>query len=687
MGRCLGSNTVLSLALLLLALVVPDAPLRAGSPVLLELRIGDLTHAQVQAVGVRASIHHHGETQDVVIRAERVEVSGLEHPFTGLELECPQATGTWPAVRCRQGMLRVADSPWGQQEIDIGLDLRSGTEFELEWSGARFAGGRLRGDLRWSGDTWELQARAASIALGRVQPLLEAASAQGIGSLRGRVSLQVRAQGSTGGVQDLEVNGQVTGAGYEDSLGEQAGEGLGGRFRLAASPKGQGWSGSGDLRLEQGQLYSDPVFVDFARQPWRARGHGYLAGDRLQLRELVVEGDSLLQVKAEGMIDLQKASPGDFQLELVSDRLGDLYREILQPLAVATPLGNLEIEGDARAELRWEKGHPVSLDASIGRVDLEDGAGAFSLAGLTAALAWRARGEGPASRVAFEGGQLGQLQIGGSDFVFGLRDRFAWLLEPVRIPFYGGKIEIGDLSWVHTEEGPDVGFDLRIEQAALDGISTDLGWPLIRGMVSGSVPRARYQGGTLRVDGDLEVEAFDGRLVMQNVSLAELASAAPVFQADLELHRLDLYQLTQTFSFGEIHGRLDGRVEDMRLVNWEADRFDAHFYSTPDDDRKHRISQRAVDNLTALGNGVSGALSSSFLRFFESFSYDRIELKVRQEGERAWIDGLPAANGGYYLVRGAGIPRIDVIGRNREVGWKDLLKRLKAIRVQDVQVQ
>jgi len=333
------------------------------------------------------------------------------------------------------------------------------------------------------------------------------------------------------------------------------------------------------------------------------------------------------------------------------------------------------------------EGQPQSLDASLDRVELEQGTDGVALEGISGTIAWRASGASPDSRITFEGGRLGRLRFGGSELHFNLFDRFAWLVRPLRLPFYGGEIRVGELSWVATEEGPDVGFGIAIQEASLGDLSTDLGWPRMQGQVSGRMPRARYSQGDLLVDGGLSVEVFDGTLALQNVRLGELDSVAPVFESDMELRRLDLYQLTQTFSFGEIQGRLDGDVSKLRLVAWQPDRFDAHFYSTPDDDRRHRISQRAVDNLTELGNGVSGALSASFLRFFEEFSYDRIELKVQQRGNRASIDGIPASDGGYYLVKGAGLPRIDVIGRNREVGWTDLLSRLKSIRLQDVRMQ
>ena len=64
-----------------------------------------------------------------------------------------------------------------------------------------------------------------------------------------------------------------------------------------------------------------------------------------------------------------------------------------------------------------------------------------------------------------------------------------------------------------------------------------------------------------------------------------------------------------------------------------------------------------------------------------------MDLKVLLQGEVAQLDGLARTDGGYYLVKGAGLPRIDVIGRNRSVAWKDLVERLRRIQVEQAQIQ
>ena len=140
--------------------------------------------------------------------------------------------------------------------------------------------------------------------------------------------------------------------------------------------------------------------------------------------------------------------------------------------------------------------------------------------------------------------------------------------------------------------------------------------------------------------------------------------------------------MTGAFSFGRITGRLSGRVDGLRLFNWSPVAFDARLYTPPDDRSKHRISQRAVENIGSIGGGgagVTAALSSGFLRFFDDFNYDRLGLSCRLENDVCAMDGVaPAPNGGYYLVKGKGLPRIDVIGSSRRVDWPRLVQQLIA---------
>ena len=121
------------------------------------------------------------------------------------------------------------------------------------------------------------------------------------------------------------------------------------------------------------------------------------------------------------------------------------------------------------------------------------------------------------------------------------------------------------------------------------------------------------------------------------------------------------------------------------MINWQPVAMDMHFYTPKDDKTPHRISQRAVENLASVGGGGAAAiLSTGFLQFFEVFAYDQIGLRcVLQDAACAMSGAGPAKAGpqgrGYYIVKGRGIPRIDVVGFRNTVSWPRLVQQLGAI--------
>jgi hypothetical protein len=128
---------------------------------------------------------------------------------------------------------------------------------------------------------------------------------------------------------------------------------------------------------------------------------------------------------------------------------------------------------------------------------------------------------------------------------------------------------------------------------------------------------------------------------------------------------------------------VDVDVKGLELVRWKPVRFDARLESSPGD-YSRTISQRAVENISALGGAGAAALQRSFLRFFERFRYRRLGLSCRLAGGVCEMGGVAEAPGGYVIVEGGGIPAITVIGYNRAVGWSELLERLQRITQENV---
>ena len=145
------------------------------------------------------------------------------------------------------------------------------------------------------------------------------------------------------------------------------------------------------------------------------------------------------------------------------------------------------------------------------------------------------------------------------------------------------------------------------------------------------------------------------------------------------MRNLDLGELTRTYSFGNIEGKLDGDVKNMRLVNWKPVSLDASI-QTSEGKQLKKISQRAVENITALGGeGTAAALQRTFLRFFKEFNYEKIGLSCKLRQDVCEMGGAESTATGYVIVKGQGLPAVNVNGYTQRISLSDLLDRIKRI--------
>jgi hypothetical protein len=201
----------------------------------------------------------------------------------------------------------------------------------------------------------------------------------------------------------------------------------------------------------------------------------------------------------------------------------------------------------------------------------------------------------------------------------------------------------------------------------------------MHGQLSATIPKVSYDRSTLKVDGALIFDIFDGELKISNLNLLEPLGASPHLTGDIEMREIDLELLTRAFSFGNVTGRVDARVNDLELINWEPVKFDAMIESSPGKYPK-RISQAAVGHISALGGaGASAAIQLSFLRIFKTFGYSKIGLSCRLRNGVCEMNGIEPVNGGFVIVKGGGVPELNVFGYNRNVNWNELLSRIKKI--------
>jgi hypothetical protein len=206
-------------------------------------------------------------------------------------------------------------------------------------------------------------------------------------------------------------------------------------------------------------------------------------------------------------------------------------------------------------------------------------------------------------------------------------------------------------------------------------------WPAFKGRLDGRIPKVRYANDRIDLDGTLSAAMFDGTVRISGLAMERPFGTAPTLAADVVFDDLNLQSLTEVFGFGEITGALDGSIRQLRLVDWSAQAFAADLHTDPDWKGERRISQRAVQDLSSVGGGggLGQGLQAQALKLFDDFRYRRIGIRCRLANGVCRMDGLGSVGNGFSIVQGAGLPRLSVVGFNRDVDWPTLVDRLVAV--------
>ena len=475
---------------------------------------------------------------------------------------------------------------------------------------------------------------------------------------------------------------QLAQAHFSSRSGAYAGEGLGGITQGEFVFTGGKVLGAGEITLTAGEVVASAIYIDASANPVSA---GIEASYQEAREILEFRGNLDHRGVVRGTVLGIVAMGGGARLRALEVTIAELFPEhaiagYLQGFAAGTPFESIDAQGKVRAQISWYEEAGASVRLQLDAVGVEDSDGRFAVSGVNGEIVWtdqerervRAR-----TKFSWEGGSLLEVPLGAGRFVGSLWGRQLSLDEVVGIPLFDGRVNIRELS--ANGLGTDAlswRVDAVLEPISMEAVTEVFGWPSFGGTVSGALPGMRFHDHTLTLDGALAVQLLGGEILITNLTLEEPFGVVPRLGADATVRALSLEALTEAFSFGRILGRLDGDVQGLEMVDWDVTSFDAHFFTPADDDSVPRISQRAVDNLAQLGGGPSTLLSTTFLRFFEEFSYRDLGVSCRLQDGVCEMGGIAEDSAGYFIVRGRGIPQINVKGYNRRVDWSALTERL-----------
>ena len=493
---------------------------------------------------------------------------------------------------------------------------------------------------------------------------------------------------------------------YATADGSKMGENVALSGELAAATlENKTVSVSGSLKIEAGELLWGKFFADVkAQRPTFGFDGDYrVSQDELQLRRLDFSLANLGTVGLSGTVEQVSAKPiarlqvngkeiqpaGVFEF-FIRETLGRSY-----PILNKLTLGG-RVDLAAQAYGAWDD-LSVEGDLQVQRGSLGVEADQWRVGPMNLTIPFRIHTPGstraaitpastPTGTLAVESLRFGVESVAAFKIPVSLWNNALRFDQPIRVPIFGGTIDIRNLAWVDLIGDPRA-FSLSIsaQDLELQRLTAALGWHPFSGTLSGSIPKAEMIGNVLRSDGQIQIELFGGQVEVSKTEIENPFSSFPALKLDVRFQDIDLEQATETFAFGRISGILEGTISDLIIANGQPSQMRADIRTVARPGISQWISVEALDKITVLSSGADGSsVYGGIAGFIDEFRYSKMGFKATLKNDKLTLRGIESSDGKEFLVVGSLLPpTVNVISHTQEIGFSELLKRLDQIQQPD----
>lgn len=439
-----------------------------------------------------------------------------------------------------------------------------------------------------------------------------------------------------------------------------------------------------DASLHGGQALAGSIYVELPQTPIHARIGAALSSSVWKVDRFDWRDPGVLDASLHGQWNplthqwqALQAQLRELDLALATDRYARSW-------LATRGYGELQARGRAQGAVVLEAGRVRGFSFDAKNVDLVDGAGRFALEGLDGALGWSADTPRAPTALGWRHAEFYRVPFGAARSQWTADRESLRLAAPLAVDVLGGQLRLEKfIAQPASPRGDRYEASFAVVGVQLPQMSAAFGWPIFPGNLSGGIPEIEFVGDRIDFHGGLDLYLFDGHLGVNTMSLERPFGSEPALGANIHFENFDLEQLTSAFSFGSMSGRLFGTIDDLRLLDWGTVAFDAWLRTKGGG----KMSYTAVDDITGISSGAP-ALQNLALKLVNTFRFGQLGVRCRLRDEICTMGGvdpvperLDADHSldarGYAIVKGAGLPRIDIVGHRRHVDWPTLVRRLR----------
>jgi len=649
------------------------------------LEVREMTVAGLPVTGASVRLDLPGdEKARVTVQASELVLPEPAGKFTQLAFTCDQPVIAEPRFACDAGRFTARGGPTGSLDMQVRAELRSDTGVTtFSGKGVKIAGTTASFDGHLDERGWRVHGSTGAAKVSALRKFVAPwfalpADITGDGQIRIEGELGDGGKGLT-----ADISAALDGVDLTNEASTIVTDKLAATARLRAEPQGAATKLLVAVQGKSGQLLALPVYFDFGANPLAFEMSGALGKDVLTFDSLHLKQTRLLDMSGSGRLSLAGQAPslsGDFKLAKVE--FPAAFAAYVANFLATSMIGDAQTRGSLSGELSIADNALTALHVKPENLDFSANKGALHLSGMTGEIFWAPPGGADAqiSRLSWTSGGAYGLAGGASGIEFVAYGTNFALTQPAKLPVFDGAIAVDNFAMGNLgTSNMEVSFKGAVEPISMPLLAKAFGWPGFSGTIAASIPGVRLKDNLLTFDGNVESQVFGGRVVGSNIRLQDPLGNFPQFFADVRARDLDLELVTRTFEVGTITGRLEADVLGLQLFAWTPQAFDARLATPKGDKSRHRISAKAVSSLSNVGGGGGGvvqALQSGVLRFFDDYSYDKLGIRCRLIGDVCEMSGVEPAPNGYYIVKGSGLPRIDIVGSQGRVNWISLMSSI-----------
>ena len=611
-------------------------------------------------------------------------------PYDGIQavqLGCSALTTNETYIRCNSGNLTLTLS--NDKQFSIPFQFQQTTHSEngqFRMTPIPFANKESQMRLRWQQKKWDFLTAINTLSLTPLSDLLHSA---GISISDGFLTINAEAASPATNLLNANLRFSGTDISLQTHDASKAVEKLKIESHLQAGSTQATTQGKLDFYIHNGEIYLQPVYLSLNKASISGDTHFLLdnRNQNLKLTDFTLNHFPNFSLSGDLETTLeQKFPPNQGNIKVQIYNLANLFNHYIAPFlrtnSVKPTLSNTQ--GLILSELDFTNKQLDHLQLSTADVSAtytfnhQD----ISINNARISLNWRPDHCSEQSFVYWKTANFRGVPLPETVLRFKACGQQINFERNVTLPLLDGEMQFDHLDLKKLDNGNiDFSFATEINNISLAALSEAFDLPPLAGHLSASIPSVRLEKGGLQLDSSIQINVFGGTIEIEDLQIDGMLGSYPVLTANINFKKLDLGKLSKRFSFGNIEGKLNGRITGLRIENQNVVAFDAAF-STPEDRLlPYSISQKAVENIASLGGtNPADLLSRGVLKMFESFFYSRLGFRCKLRNNVCELEGIATAkNNGFYLIKGMLAPQINVIGYNHRVNWSELATRLKRI--------